>query len=518
MIPPALRRRLLTVLLGGGILLVPLHEIARQLAPYTLGPAPLVVQNTSAETTGPSPTARQGGFFKRLFTACFGGLLAASAGVAFAEQSVADVLDASAAPEGQPRSYLAQTAAQETPATSGAATVPAEPWFLMESLKGTWLGPRLEASGINVYGWVQQGFAGNIDSPRDRINFGANLGWRSNDYRLNQVYFVLENSLEHEDKWNVGYRVDFLVGHDAPFFVANGLFSNVTGFDATSGVGVDGPKSFREVNRIGIDLPQFYLETHIPHFLTQGGIDIRVGKFYTLMGREVYPAADTDFYSRTYENIYATPFTHTGALMTLHATSTLDVVAGVVRGWDVFKDNNDRVSLHGSVVWNSPDKRYNWTTAWITGPEQPDNNHDYRTLVTSYLTAKFGSQTEWLLSTGGHFGYEANAAVDAVTGRRKDAKWYGYTVNLFYTVDPRLRLGGRIEWFRDEEGTRTAQLRRPGFAASFLDLTIGVTYMPFRNVSIRPELRFDYSPDARPYNDQTGKFQFVPAIDVIVRF
>ena len=29
--------------------------------------------------------------------------------------------------------------------------------------------------GTNIYGWVQQGFAGNIDSPRDRINFGANL-------------------------------------------------------------------------------------------------------------------------------------------------------------------------------------------------------------------------------------------------------------------------------------------------------------------------------------------------------
>src|ERR1700720_2532100 len=57
------------------------------------------------------------------------------------------------------------------------------------------------------YGWVQQGFAANFDSPRDRVNFGANLDWRSNDYRLNQVYFVYENPLEHEGKPNVGYRV-----------------------------------------------------------------------------------------------------------------------------------------------------------------------------------------------------------------------------------------------------------------------------------------------------------------------
>lgn len=410
---------------------------------------------------------------------------------------------------------LSQASAQETTAPPEAATAAAEPWFLLASLKGTWIGEGLESVGASVYGWVQQGFAGNIDSPRDRINFGANLDWRSNDYRLNQVYSVLEKPLEHENKWNIGYRVDFLVGHDAPFFVANGLYSSFTGFDRTSGVGVDGPGSFRNVNRVGIDLPQLYLETHIPHALTPGGLDIRVGKFYTFMGREVYPAVDTDFYSRAYENIVATPFTHTGVMVTLHAASTLDIAAGVVEGWDVFKDNNDMVSFHGQFVWNSPDKRYNWTTAWITGPEQPDNNHDYRTLVTSYLTAKL---SEWTISGGGHFGYEAQAAVGPETGRRKDAKWYGSTVNVFYTVNPKLRLGGRLEWFRDEDGTRTAVLGRPGFSASFFESTLGVTYTPWRSVIIRPELRVDWSPDARPYKDQTKHVQFVPAIDLIVRF
>ena len=271
-------------------------------------------------------------------------------------------------------------------------------------------------------------------------------------------------------------------------------------------------------NRVSLDFPQFYLEAHLPRLLTPGGVDIRAGKFYTLMGREVYPGADTDFYSRAYENVYATPFTHTGILLTVHATPTLDVIGGVVRGWDVFRDNNDMVSFHGGLIWNSPDKRYNWTTAWITGPEQPDNNRDYRSLISSYLTAKLGPSDAWLVSAGGHLGYESNGAVDAATGRKRDAKWYGTTVNLFYNVDPKLRLGTRVEWFRDEQGTRTGQLGRPGFAASFFDVTLGVTYKPLRSVIIRPELRVDWSPDARPYNDQTSKVQVVPAIDLIVRF
>lgn len=393
-----------------------------------------------------------------------------------------------------------------------------ERWLLMDWLKDTALGRGLESAGVQIYGWIQQGFAGNPDSPRDRVNFGTNYGWRSNDYRLNQAYVILENTLDHADRFNLGYRVDFLVGHDAPFFVANGLLSDFTGFDRSSGVGVDGPKSFREVDRVGVDFPQFYVEAHFPRLLTPGGIDVRAGKFYTLMGREVYPGADTDFYSRAYENVYATPFTHTGMLATWHATATLDVLAGVVRGWDVFRDNNDMASFHGGFIWNSPDKRYNWTTAWITGPEQPDNNRDYRSLISSYLTAKLGTGDAWLMSAGGHLGYESNGAVDARTGRKQDAKWYGTTINLFYSVDSELRLGARAEWFRDEQGTRTGQLGRPGFAASFFDVTVGVTYKPLRSVIIRPELRVDWSPDARPYNDQTRRVQLVPAIDVIVRF
>jgi putative OmpL-like beta-barrel porin-2 len=368
---------------------------------------------------------------------------------------------------------------------------------------------------VRFYGWVQQGFTANFDSPRDRVNFGANFNWRSNDYRLNQVYLVLDNLLEHESATNIGYRVDFLAGHDAPFLVSNGLFSNFTGFDPTSGFGTNGPASYRNVNRIGIDLPQFYIEVHIPGLLS--GVDVRAGKFYTYVGREVYPGADTDFYSRTYENILGTPFTHTGVLITVHA-GRLDVIGGVVQGSDVFKDNNNSAGFHGAFIWNSADKRYNVTTAWMTGPEQPHDSHDNRTTVSSYLTAKLDSEGRWLLSTGGHYGVEQNASVNPVTGGRKSADWYALAANLFYTLDEKWRPGMRAEWFRDDEGVRTGVLKRPGFAASFYDLTLGVTYKPHASLRIRPEIRYDWTPDARPFDDQTRKSQLTAAVDAIWTF
>src|SRR5262249_14750729 len=150
---------------------------------------------------------------------------------------------------------------------------------------------------------------------------------------------------------------------------------------------------------------------------------------------------------RTYENILATPFTHTGGLVTLHATPTWDIIAGVVVGWDVFIDNNSMASFTGAFICNSADKRYNCTPARSPGPEQPSNDRYYRTLVTSYLTAKLDKAGDWVVSTGGNFGHESNAATNPDTGQRQNADWYGYTVNLFYTLNSKLRFGGRFEWF-----------------------------------------------------------------------
>src|SRR6266540_6502624 len=114
-----------------------------------------------------------------------------------------------------------------------AAPAPPDRWALMQTLQGTWYGAVLDDNRTQMYGWLQQGFGFNPASPRDRISFGPNYAWRSNDYRLNQLYFVIERPLRHEGEPNVGYRVDYLIGHDAPFFAANGLFSSFTGFDAT---------------------------------------------------------------------------------------------------------------------------------------------------------------------------------------------------------------------------------------------------------------------------------------------
>jgi hypothetical protein len=356
---------------------------------------------------------------------------------------------------------------------------------------------KMERNGDTFTGWIQQGFTLNVDSPRDRMNFGTNYNWRSNDYRLNQIGLTYENALEHDGHSNVGYRIDFMAGNDTPFNVSNGLFDHVvgTGF----------------VNRVGIDLPQFYIEGHLPHCIGSKGVDIRFGKWYTLMGYEVLAAPGTDFYSHSYAYFYAMPFTHTGGLATIHATDTLDVLVGIVRGWDQFEDNNDRVSYTGAFIWTSCDGRYVWTTAWITGPEQDNDNGNYRTLVTSNISTQFGNCNQWKAVVAGHYAIDSNAVVEA-NGVRSNGQWYAVAGYLFYTLDPRLTPGLRAEWFHDNDGLRT------NFVGTFCEVTAGVTWSPWKNLRIRPELRLDWSPDVRAYNDQTDKYQGTAAVDMIWEF
>jgi hypothetical protein len=50
-------------------------------------------------------------------------------------------------------------------------------------------------------------------------------------------------------------------------------------------------------------------------------------------------------------------------------------------------------------------------------------------------------------------------------------------------------------------------------------VTLGVTYKPLPSLSLRPEIRFDWtSGDVRAFNDQTEKSQVTAAVDAIWRF
>lgn len=105
---------------------------------------------------------------------------------------------------------------------------------------------------------------------------------------------------------------------------------------------------------------------------------------------------------------------------------------------------------------------------------------------------------------------------------------------MFYTVNPKLIFGLRGEWWRDDDGIRTAfansdfggaRWNRPGYAGSFYEVTFGATYKPYQNFRLRPEIRFDWfdgiavdGSGSQPFNDQRDQFQTTFGIDAIWEF
>ena len=73
-----------------------------------------------------------------------------------------------------------------------------------------------------------------------------------------------------------------------------------------------------------------------------------------------------------------------------------------------------------------------------------------------------------------------------------------------------LRGATRLEFFNDAQGQRT------GFEGLYTALTAGVQFQPLKAVTVRPELRYDYNGQSRPFEGNHGLF--TAAADVILRW
>ena len=371
---------------------------------------------------------------------------------------------------------------------------------------------------FKIYGWVEGGVTFNGTSPADNQNFGHFFTDRANEPLLNQAVITFERTLDPKRTgFDWGFKAQFLYGSDGRFIHSLGLLDLATD------------------ELLQPDVVEAYLNLHFP-ILTEGGVDLKVGKFVTLEGAETIDPRANVFYSHTYIFNFGIPFNHTGALATIHTTKWLDLYGGITRGvntsWD---DNNSSYSFHGGIGLNFFDGKLIALASTSIGAETPANNHDFRYLndltVTWKITDKLTSITD--------LNYIQD---DAVAGT---AKGYGVAQYFTYALNDWLTLGVRGEVWRDEDGFFVAQfashndlihLERgdSGFIAdprtvgggstTYGAITAGVTIKPkvpkpLTGLMIRPEVRYDRSlNNTTPFNDSSQRGQFTAGIDVIVTF
>jgi hypothetical protein len=370
-------------------------------------------------------------------------------------------------------------------------------------------------SRLAIYGWVEGGFTGNVDSPRDNQNFGRLFDDRSNEFVMNQAVITAERALEPKVGFDWGFKLQLMFGTDARYIHSLGLL------DHTMGNSLYQP-----------DIPEAYLSLHLP-LLTDGGIDVKLGKFVTLEGAETIDPRTNAFYSHTYIFNFGIPLNHTGVLFTLHATNWLDVIAGGTRGVNTSIDNNnDSFAFHGGVGLNFNQGKIVVLASTHIGPETPNNDSDLRyfsdVAMTWKITDKLTSITDLNYTHDG--GVDANA--------------YGIAQYLTYVINDRITAKIRGEIWRDDTGFYVAQFADPhdpmraldgqptidprtiggGGQTTYGDLTVGLDIKPpvpkpLAGLIIRPELRVDHSfSDIQPFNDSTDDTMFTAALDAILTF
>jgi hypothetical protein len=359
----------------------------------------------------------------------------------------------------------------------------------MKALQGTWPGALLDSNRMQVTGWTDASFTA---SSAHASNLPMGFNYLANDFALQQNWLRIQRTVvtSGTTEPTLGFRSDtILPGIDYRFTVSRGLFSG----QLTANDG--------QPNRYGIDPVQFYGEAYVP---TIGrGMDIKVGRMFCQYGAEGIDAPANQLASHSYLFIYD-PFTHTGIMTTTQLTPAWSVQAGIVLGPDVFFDPAASPYSMFSAKWAPPNGRDSVLFSGLLGKGRFDEAHQFNNpnILDLVYIHTFNSRLSYTLDALA--GYETEVP-DIGT-----ATWFGWANYLTYRFTPRLSATTRLEFFDDVDGNRT------GFPGLYTALTAGLNFQPRKAVIFRPEIRYDYNDESRPFEDRHGLF--TATADLILRW
>ena len=411
------------------------------------------------------------------------------------------------------------------PAVLTADDAAPEPAPLMGLLDKAGVGKPISDAGVNIYGWIEAGYTYNHrhhgdDGPIVPGPFNHEVG---NHFMLNQLDLRFERQVD-PTKLDVGGMVEVMYGTDAGFIHSSGLGFN--GNDPTDdGVPADRiPDKFQA--NYQFDVTQAYVDVNLP---VGNGLKIRIGKFVTLLSNETIDPRGNLFYSHSYL-FNAVNFTDTGVLAFYKFNDQWSAIAGVTRGWDMsLEDTNGAVDATGQVAW-TPNKQWSVLLNWNVGPQNRADTSHYRTVIDPIVSWQVTDQLK--LAVEGLYEYDGGMNGDATTGvSHAYGDVWGAALYASYMLNEYVTLNGRFEKFHsysDSVGALAAVPLNPDGSVSNTNVyssTIGATITPLpkdpigKNLSIRPEIRYDWSED-HIFTAGTGAFkdQLTFGADVIFKF
>ncbi|MDR1486293.1 MAG: porin [Planctomycetaceae bacterium] len=407
--------------------------------------------------------------------------------------------------------------------------------------------------GFFCNGWLEGGIFLNTHSPDNNENSLIQYNDRDGEFVMNQFYISFGRKLTHRRDWfEFGGQIDLLFGTDYFYTSALGLETRRSRYRAdvntpypeeadTHWNASHGKRRDNSAALYGLSLPQAYGEIRLPF---AWDISVKAGHFYANHGIESATAAGNFFYSHSYNFMFGQPTTLTGVLFTADVpttylsltTSRQLLIFGVTQGWDMFDKQGGLNYIIGTQTISKRNEQ-NYVSLIAQIGKQSDINSNNRISYTLAINRRLSDR--WSDSLEHTFGYEKDGAVkvsEAFNNNTKYGKscWVSFAKYLKYEINSNLSVGLRAEWFRDDGLARIQKTpMRIGqlfyyTGKNYYEITLGANWRPTRNITIRPELRFDWS-DVKLYSDlpniklqhgsYNGKdYMTAFAIDAVVRF
>lgn len=361
--------------------------------------------------------------------------------------------------------------------------------FLMDNLG---LGNVFGDSHIRTFGWVEGGYTG-ASSGNGLLSVEPRQNRFGNQFLLNQIGLVVQRPLE-QDKLDFGFSIRYFAGADA----ALGQPKGGIGYPVNN-------------THFGQDFRDLYISAHLP-ILTEGGMDVKVGRMNTIIGYNGFLAPYRPFYSSDYQFFYSQDGAFTGFLTNLHVSRRLDVWNGMTLGANTFftKRSSNSICYIGQVnYWLTDEERTRLTASVYCGENAlfaaPGLAGTFDTMVELRVQHKWNDHFTQVVQS--NMGWDPNSVVG--TG-----SWYGvWLINILHlNTDFDALLRG--EWFDDVKGTRT------GINTNYSEVTLGLNWHPNKWLEVRPEIRGDFAaaPAFGVNGAHTHYSQLTGGISALVKF
>ena len=309
-----------------------------------------------------------------------------------------------------------------------------------------------ECSQFDAGGWVQIGYH------TEGVN-GIGTGLFNNypnRVQLHQLWLWAERSTNTGGcGWDFGYRVDAVYGTDGPDTQAFGARPDEW----------DNPWDYG--GAYGAAIPQLY------GTVAYNDLTVKIGHFYTIIGYEVVPATGNFFYSHSYSQYLAEPFTHGGVLGEFAYNDAVTLWGGWTAGWDTAFSSfgGGNIFLGGVRAELTDNVAFTYGLTYGDfgyGPGNSDNDGYSHSIVV-----------DWNINCRWNYVFQSDFIDNDAFLGDTDNLW---SVNqyLFYTLNDCWKFGIRGEVFDD-----------PRLGDEAYQVTLGLNYKPHANVVIRPEVRFN---------------------------